>query len=59
KTIPVIDAIGVTMKAVQDLSKQVKEIAGEIGLGPSKDKAPAKQARKPSRGMELGLGVAA
>lgn len=60
KSIPVIDAIGVTMKAVQDLSKQVKQIAGEIGLGSSKGKkATAKPAHKTSRGMELGLGVAA
>jgi hypothetical protein len=38
KSIPVIDAIGVTMKAVQDLSAKVDRMSNEIGLG---QEAPA------------------
>jgi hypothetical protein len=45
KSIPVVDAIGVTMKAVQDLSAKFDQLEGQIGLGMS-EKAP--QSRKTS-----------
>lgn len=32
KTIPVVDAVGISMKAIQDLSKEVKNIERAIGL---------------------------
>lgn len=42
KTIAVQDAIGISMKAIQDLSKKVNRIADAIGLGgPSKRSATA------------------
>lgn len=55
RSIPAQDAIGITMKAVQDLAGQVQEISAAIGLGggatPAKRKAPSADA--------IGLGVAA
>jgi hypothetical protein len=33
QSIPVVDAIGITMKAVQDLDQKVEKLAGMIGLG--------------------------
>lgn len=61
KTIPAQDAIGITMKAVQDLAGQVKQISEAIGLG---DKgAPAIAAKKKAPPADdpaaIGLGVAA
>lgn len=52
KSINAIDAIGVTMKAVQDLSKKVDKVASAIGLGQSKQSASRRE-------MSMGLGVAA
>lgn len=46
KSIAVQDAIGITMKAVQDLSTKVDEIAGVVGLG--KPKATVKAVKKPA-----------
>ncbi|MCL7999975.1 tail fiber domain-containing protein [Brucella sp. 21LCYQ03] len=58
KSIPIIDAVGITMKAVQDVSKKVDGLAKQIGIaGAKKPKAVAPKARP--RNMELGLGVAA
>lgn len=50
KSIPVIDAIGITMKAVQDVSAKVDNLAKRVGVTERK-KAPAKAART----MELGI----
>lgn len=47
QTIPVGDAIGITMKAVQDLSKQVDEIASAVGLGAAKSRRSAKAVARP------------
>lgn len=47
QTIPVGDAIGITMKAVQDLSQQVDEIAKAVGLGAAKSRRPAKAVARP------------
>ncbi|MEN5278940.1 tail fiber domain-containing protein [Brucella sp. TWI432] len=58
KTIPVIDAIGITMKAVQDVSKKVDGLAKQIGIGDGK-KPKANAPKTRPRNMELGLGVAA
>lgn len=52
KTIPVQDAIGITMKAVQDLDAKVEKMANVIGLGNVRPK-PKKSGAVP------GLGVAA
>jgi len=38
KTIPVQDAIGITMKAVQDLDQKVDRIASAVGLGGGRSK---------------------
>lgn len=54
-TIPVQDAIGVTMKAVQDLDAKVEKIAKAVGIGlaPARDpdnpasRGPIQKARKP------------
>ncbi|CAN7304422.1 tail fiber domain-containing protein [Phyllobacterium sp. LjRoot231] len=57
KSINAIDAIGITMKAVQDLSKKVDKVASAVGLGQSRGRsAPPPAAR---RNMPVGLGVAA
>ena len=46
KTIAVQDAIGVTMKAVQDLDAKVTKISDAIGLGPAAKTSPRKPAAK-------------
>lgn len=68
-TIPVQDAIGISMKAIQDLDKKVSEISKIVGLGIVKDgpqKVPAKPApapraaaKKPSSAPGIGLRRAA
>jgi hypothetical protein len=69
RTIAAQDAIGITMKAVQDLDRKVDRIASAIGLGGSPAKPPA-QRRKSQQGMTarppartrmepVGLGAAA
>lgn len=52
KTIPAIDAVGVTMAAVQDLNKKVDKMAGAIGLAQQPAKKPAK--KKPTNAVGLG-----
>ena len=47
KTIPVGDAIGITMKAVQDLSGRVEEIASAVGLGARPGRRSAKAPARP------------
>jgi len=42
RTIPVGDAIGITMRAVQDLDKKVSRIADAVGLGGRGPAAPTK-----------------
>lgn len=66
KSIAVQDAIGISMKAIQDLSKKVDKIATVVGLGQGKAKQPATARRAapagkpaPQRNMPIGLGVAA
>lgn len=55
-SIPMQDAIGITMKAVQDLDRKLEKVVSAIGIGGG-DKA--KPATKPRQGMAVGLGVAA
>ena len=57
KSIPVIDAIGITMKAVQDVSAKVDNLAKQVGITEKKPAAkPARPAaNRPSRTMELGI----
>lgn len=43
KTIAFQDAIGITMKAVQDLDKKVDKIASAVGLGGASAKPPAER----------------
>lgn len=51
-TIPVQDAIGITMKAVQDLDQKVERIADVIGLGPQPQQ-PAKKAKTQQPEMRI------
>lgn len=44
RTIPVQDALGITMKAVQDLAVQVEQLAAGLGMGAT----PAAGAKKPA-----------
>ncbi|EHK57741.1 tail fiber domain-containing protein [Allomesorhizobium alhagi] len=71
KSIPVQDAIGITMKAVQDLDGKVDKLADAIGLGGTPAKPPAQRrktqqptAARPTRAPareeeEIGLGAVA
>jgi len=54
KTINAVDAIGVTMAAVQDLSKKIDKVANAVGLGQKKAAQIV-----PRRQMSVGLGAAA
>lgn len=46
KTIALQDAVGITMKAVQDLDAKVERLASVAGLGPSKKKPTTKKPEK-------------
>lgn len=48
-SIPVVDAIGVTMKAIQDLDKKVDQMSAAIGLGDENTAAPAAEQEQPAR----------
>ena len=48
-TIPVGDAIGITMRAVQDLDKKVSELASVVGLGAARPTQKAKVAARPGQ----------
>lgn len=57
KSIPVIDALGITMKAVQDVSAKVDKLAKQVGITEKKpaSKTARPAANRPARTMELGI----
>lgn len=58
ENIPIIDAIGVSMKAIQDLDDKVDRIAEAVGIGDVVEmKKPALHKRR--HDQEYGLGIAA
>jgi len=54
RTIAVQDALGITMKAVQDLDDKVERIADAVGMAPP---AKAKASKKKPAGKPAGLGL--
>lgn len=57
KTIPAVDAVGVTLAAVQDLNRKVDKMADAIGLGQEiKADKPKKPAAKKKQSRAIGLG---
>ena len=46
QTIPAIDAVGITMKAVQDLDDKVEKIAAAVGIGMNDNRPAPKKARQ-------------